>query len=190
MALKLITAPASEPVTVAEVRAHCRIDGTAEDSLLAVYITAARQLCEETIGRVLMPQTWEQTLDAFPEGEIKLLKTPVASVTSIVYVDSAGVNQTLNPASYVFDAETEPGWLLPADGLEWPTTDDVINAVRIRFVAGYADAASVPELLKVWIYSTVAAFVAQRESIDTTGRVGALPERFIDRLLDPYRVYG
>jgi hypothetical protein len=48
----------------------------------------------------------------------------------------------------------------------------------------------VPELLKVWIYSTVAAFVAQRESIDTTGRVGALPERFIDRLLDPYRVYG
>lgn len=190
MALKLITAPTAEPVTVAEVRAHCRIDSTAEDSLLATYIAAARQLCEETIGRALMPQTWEQTLDAFPAGEIKLLKTPVASVVSVVYVDANGTEQTMPSTDYVLDAETEPGWLLPADGLAWPATDDVINAVRIRFVAGYPHSAAVPELLKVWIYATVGAFVTQREALDTTGRVTGLPERFIDRLLDPYRVYG
>lgn len=191
MAIKLITAPTADPVTVADVRAHCRIDETAEDSLIAIYIAAARQLCEETIGRVLMPQTWEQTLDAFPTGQdIKLLRTPVASIESIVYVDANGTEQTLSESGYVFDNVTDPGWLLPADGLDWPATDDVINAVRIRFVAGYAGASSVPELLKVWIFATVGAFFSQRESIDTTGRVGALPDRFIDRLLDPFKVYG
>lgn len=191
MSLKLITAPATEPVTVAEVRAQCRVDDTAEDALLAVYIEAARQLCEEAIGRPLITQTWEQALDAFPAGEIKLLKAPVQSITSVIYTDTAGAAQTMDAADYSLDKETYPGgWLLPADGTDWPSTDDVINAVKVRYVAGYGNAAAVPAPLRVWILATVAALHQQRSAIDSSGRMAALPERFIDRLLDAYKVYG
>lgn len=193
MALTLITPPAAEPISLAEARAQCRIaaDDTAEDSLLAVYIQAARETAEHELGRALISQTWELTLDAFPAGEIKLGKPRVSAITSVQYIDAAGALQTMPSSDYVLDAATEPGWLLPADGITWPDTDDVVNAVVVRFVAGYgATSASVPAGVRQWLLLTVGALYAQREAIDATGRVAALPSRFVDRLLDPERVYG
>ncbi|MDI4633294.1 phage head-tail connector protein [Pelomonas sp. V22] len=192
MSLKLIAAPGEEPVRLDEARAHCRITDEVGDDLLGLYITAARELCESITGRVLVTQTWEQTLDDFPRGDksdIQLLRLPVQSVQSVVYVDADGAEQTLASDQYATDLQDAEAWVLPADGLTWPTTDDVINAVKVQFVAGYGDAASVPKQLKVWILATVAMFATQREAVDMTGRVGALPERLIDRMLDSYRVY-
>ncbi|MGQ3051100.1 MAG: head-tail connector protein [Roseateles sp.] len=190
MTIKTITPPSEEPVTVAEMRAQCRIDETAEDDLLSAYITAARLMCEQLTGRVLVTQTVEQPLDAFPADGIKLLAPPAQSITSVKYVDSSGAEQTLAPAGYVFEADSYPGGLvMPADA-GWPDTYDKVNAVRVRFVAGYGDAEAVPAALKVWIMVTASTLYANREAVDMTGRVQALPERFIDRLLDAYRVFG
>lgn len=193
MSLKLIAAPGEEPVSLAEAREHCRLaEDEIGDDLLELYITAARELCESITGRVLVTQTWEQTLDDFPRGDksdIQLLRLPVQSVQSVVYVDADGAEQTLAGDQYATDLQDAEAWVLPADGVTWPTTDDVINAVKVQFVAGYGDAAAVPKQLKVWILATVAMFATQREAVDMTGRVGALPERLIDRMLDSYRVY-
>lgn len=193
MSLKLIAASGEEPVSLAEARAHCRLaSDEIGDDLLGLYITAARELCESITGRVLVTQTWEQTLDDFPSGDksdIQLLRLPVQSVQSVVYVDADGAEQTLASDQYATDLQDAEAWVLPADGVVWPTTDDVINAVKVQFVAGYGDAAAVPKQLKVWILATVAMFATQREAVDMTGRVGALPERLIDRMLDSYRVY-
>lgn len=193
MSLKLISAPGEEPVSLADARAHCRlIADEIGDDLLGMYITAARELCESVIGRALVTQTWEQTLDDFPSGDksdIKLLKLPVQSVSSVEYVDADGAEQGLAVDQYATDLQDAEAWILPADGLTWPATDDVINAVTVTFVAGYGDAAAVPKQLKVWILATVAMFATQREAVDMTGRVGALPERLIDRMLDAFRVY-
>lgn len=192
MSLKLIAAPGEDPVSLDEARAHCRITDEVGDALLGLYIKAARKLCESITGRALVTQTWEQKLDDFPRGDksdIQLLRLPVQSVQSVVYVDADSGEQTLASDQYATDLQDSEAWVLPADGLTWPTTDDVINAVKVQFVAGYGDAASVPEDLKVWILATVAMLATQREAVDMTGRVGALPERLIDRMLDEYRVY-
>lgn len=193
MALTLITAPALEPVTLADARAQCRVDAadTSEDALIALYIKAARAAAEHILGRVLITQTWEQTLDAFPAGEIRLGKAQALSIVSVKYLDATGALQTLAPAAYYLDAATPPGWLLPAEGYSWPATDDVVNAVRIQFTAGYGPAAdSVPSNITAWILLTAATMYAQREALDMNGRASALPERFVDRLLDAERVYG
>jgi uncharacterized phiE125 gp8 family phage protein len=193
MALKLITAPAIEPVTLAEARAQCRVDAadTSEDALLLVYIQAARETAEHQLGRVLITQTWEQTLDEFPAGEIKLGQAQALDITSVKHIDPAGTLQTLDPGAYVLDSATSPGWLIPATGYSWPATGDVVNAVRVQFTAGYGPtAAAVPAGVRNWLLLTVAALYALRESVDATGRVAALPERFVDRLLDAERVYG
>lgn len=194
MSLTLVAAPSVEPISLAELKLHVRTSGSAEDTLLAIYIAAARRKAEGELGRALVNQTWRQTIDFFPtenNGEIKLLMPTVSSITSVTYIDADGDQQTLSAASYVLDSATSPGWLLPADGEEWPETDDVINAVSITFVAGYGAAGSdVPADIRSWVLLTAGFLYANREAMDATGRITALPDRWTDRLLDPHRVYG
>ena len=193
MSLSLIVPPSIEPITVAEMRAQCRIDAsdTSEDALLAIYITAARMAAEHELQRALIFKTWELRLDAFPAAEINLGMAMASSVLSVQYIDQAGDLQALSPELYALDASTAPGWLLPADGTNWPATDDVANAVRIQFVAGFgATADTVPANVRAWILVTAATLYAQREAVDLSGKAVALPGRFIDRLLDEHRFYG
>ena len=64
--LTLVTAPASEPVSLAEAKAHLRIEAADDDSLIGALITAARQSAEAHMRRALMSQTWRLSLDRFP----------------------------------------------------------------------------------------------------------------------------
>lgn len=193
MATILITPPAVEPVSLAEARMQCRVDAddTSEDALIAVYISAARKAAEHQLGRAIITQTLEQRFDAFPAGEIQLGQAKALSIVNVKYLDEAGALQTLAPAAYSLDTFTLPGWLAPADGYDWPSTAAVINAVRVQFTAGYGPAAAdVPANVRMWLLATIGTLYAQRESVDLTGRVGAMPERFLDGLLDSERVYG
>ena len=138
--LKLITPPAAEPLTLTEVKAHLGITGNEQDAALALYLTAVRETTEKVLSRAFMPQVWEQTIDEFPTAEIQLPKVPVRSIVEVTYNDADGVPQTLDTESYYLDNISEPSWLFPTDD-EWGSisTLDAVNAVRVRFVAGYAD---------------------------------------------------
>lgn len=186
MALKRITAPAAEPVTLAEAKAQCRVEDTASDALITALIIAARELAEHETGRSLMTQTWELALDAFPAGEIDLIKVPAQSITSIKYFDGAAIEQTISGANYALDSYGIRHWAIPASGFSWPSTLDSANAVKVRFVAGYADAASVPQSVKHWILIHVAYWFANREAA-VDKKLEPLP--FLGALLDPLRVH-
>lgn len=186
MALRLKTAPSSEPVTLAEAKAFARWTKSTEDAIFTALITAARQACENELQRALLPQSWEKTLDEFPD-QIELPYPPVASVTSLKYTDSNGDQQTLNPNSYTLDNASEPGWIVPAYGLTWPATQASVNAVVVEYVAGYATAGAVPEAIKTWIKLMVNHYFENREA--SIPGVSLQPIPFIAGLLDPYRVY-
>lgn len=188
MALIRIAAPASEPLALADAKAHCRVDHTDDDALITALIVAAREQAEHETGRALVTQTWELVHDAFPEAFV-LRKPPVASVTSIKYLDSAtGVEQTLDPADYLLDNASEPGYVVPAYGKAWPDSYGVPNAVRCRYVCGYGNAAAVPQAIKQWMLLAIGTMYAQRETF-ATGTVANLPDRFWGSLLDPYRLF-
>lgn len=188
MALIRIAAPASEPLTLAEAKAHCRVDHSDDDALIAALIVAAREQAEHETGRALVTQTWELVHDAFPEAFV-LRKAPVQSVTSVKYLDSTtGTEQTLNPADYLLDNASEPGYVVPGYGKAWPASYGVPNAVRCRYVCGYGLAAAVPQAIKQWMLLAIGTLYAQRETI-VAGTVTALPDRFWASLLDPYRLY-
>ena len=189
MGLKLITAAGSEPITLTQLKAQCRVDTTDDDAVLTLAIAAARAKAENYTGTAIISQTWEQTLDAFPEAEIELLKPPVTSITSLTYIDTAGATQTISAGNYALDAGTFPGWLLPAYGYEWPETREQANAVTLRYVTGYADATAVPGDMRAWLLMTAAFIYAQREVMVLGGKVAEIPSRFCDSLLDPYRVF-
>ena len=98
-------------------------------------------------------------------GTLILPRAPVASVTSITYVDGSGNTQTLDSSNYRFVAGS-PGRIDPAYGKIWPLTQPVIGAITVRFVAGYgADASSVPENVKAAIKLLVCHWYENRESV-------------------------
>lgn len=188
MALKLITAPTEEPVTLAEAKLHCRVDGSDDDALLIALIKAARDLAENQTGRALCTQTWELALDAFPDVEIELPMPPVQSIVSIKYLDFAAVEQTLSADVYALDSYgSQRHWVLPAQGASWPDTLDAANAVKIRFVAGYGLGVAVPPGIKQWMLLQIGHWYATRESVNGGNIVNEMP--FVGALLDPYRLY-
>lgn len=184
MTLSIYTAPGSEPVTTAEVKLDARLSETALDATIATLITAARMDAESETGRALMPQTWELLLDAFPSesGAIEVGKLPISAITHVKYYDTSGVLQTLASDQYVLDANKLPGWIYLAPDCLWPSTQCRENGVQIRFVAGYADAATVPAPIKHWIRAKVAV------EVDMTKEQTAVTD-FVNRMLDPYRLY-
>ena len=190
MSLKLITPPAAEPVTLAEAKLHCRVDIGDDDALINALITAARQKCEHETGRALMSQTWEKTLDAFPDA-IELPNPPVSSIVSVNYMDVHGVEQTLASASCTLDNASDNSlhYLVPAYGHAWPDTLPDINVVKVRYAAGYADASHVPATLKAWMLMAIGTLYRQREVIITGGIVAEVPRDFFSGLLDPYRIW-
>lgn len=190
MGLKLIIPAASEPITLAEVKLQCNIDTTDYDTLItSVFIPAIRAKAENYTETAIIAQTWEQTLDAFPDQEIELLKPPVASITSVSYVDTLGVTQVLSSSLYSLDNSTYPNcWLLPKYNTAWPDTQASANAVAIRFVAGYASASVIPPDMRAWMLMHAATFNTQRETLSMNGRAAALPALFVDSLLNPYKI--
>jgi uncharacterized phiE125 gp8 family phage protein len=150
MALRMITAPAVQPLTLEEVKQHLRVDYTDSDSIISAYIEAAASYVEgehSFTGRALVTQTWELVIDHFPVHEIKIPLPPLQSIDSIKYDDTAGDEQTLATTQYYVDDVSEPAWVVPIVG-GWPTAVlDAINSVRIRFTAGYpATTDSPPDL--------------------------------------------
>jgi len=211
MAHRLITAPSVEPVTLAEAKLHCRVDTTDEDASFTRWIQGAREQAEHLLERSLLPQTWEKTQDAFtycnPDGiaqylpnpgasvpfqatRIDLPRPPVIAVTWVKYLDSAtGAQQTMNSADYVVDIDNEPGGITLAPGKSWPGTWPVPNAVRIRYTAGYADAASVPANIKNFILLLVGTLFRFRElDIDAAQAVQRSPH--LVGLLDRERIWS
>ncbi|EHJ49498.1 hypothetical protein DFW101_3502 [Solidesulfovibrio carbinoliphilus subsp. oakridgensis] len=202
MAIRIITPPASEPVTLAEMKAWARIDATgdtaadaANDALLSSLITAAREEAENLTRRAILMQTLELTLPGFPRwGQgVELPRPPLAAVESAAYFDAGNASVTMDEAAYVVlnASDAVPPSLYPAPGGFWPDTFRRADAVTIRYTAGWPNAAAVPENIKTWIKMRVATLWANRESI-VAGNVSAsaveVPSRFADGLLDRWRI--
>ena len=187
MSVTLITGPTREPVSLAEAKAHCRVDTNDEDGLIAGYLLAARQHVETYTRRALLTQTWDQSVDELG-SEIVLLRPPVQSITSLKYLDSTGVEQTLAPSQYrLVKRATGEFVIVPAYGVTWPTAQAVEAAVTVRFVAGYLPE-TVPEPLRHGILLLVGHWYENREAVDTRGSASEVPMGF-EPLVFPFRAF-
>lgn len=187
MVTKIIVQPTWEPVSLDEAKEHCQIDGTEFDSQFLGWISAARESAESETARALCTQTRELVLDTFPRAFV-LRGAPIQSVVSLKYLDAAGAEQTLDPLDYLLDKDSAPGYVVPAVGKGWPATYPTINAVRLRYICGYASAAEVPATIKHWLKLVIGEFKAQKE-ITGDVKMMSVPDRFCHRLLDTHRIY-
>ena len=166
--LTQVTPPAIEPVTLAELKDHLRIDAGMEDSLLLGFITTAREWCEGYQNRAYITQTWELGLDEWPE--IINMPLPLLQSTDlkIEYYGTDGVVHLLAATEYQIDVRGYKGRITPAYGHHWPTlTLRPLSGIIVTFKAGYGAVVSdVPERIRTAVKLLAGHLYEHREATD------------------------
>ena len=178
--------PTAEPVSIEQVKRHCRIDSNADDELLTGYLTAARVMAEGYLSRALLTQTLLWTMRPSSElprdrlrlhGTLELPRAPVQSILSVTTLDEWGNVTTISPASlpvtppavilgYVADLTLEPATLfigpetvLSGGFMAYRTK---LQHLQVSMVAGYGEADDVPSTVIQAIMMTTAFLYEHR----------------------------
>lgn len=207
-----VVAPATEPITLAEVKSQLRIDqaDNSENDLLDLYIQSARETIEAINGIALITQTWRLTLDRFPGGyspwwdgvrdgaigslstgnrqvAIELPRYPLQAVTSMT-VDGA---QITVGNIFITDNQQLPGRLVQKFGSTLPViTNATANAIEIVYTAGYGTTAgTVPADIRLALLQMVAGMYQHRgdecsmtDIYNTSGARAIMDRRRVVRL--------
>ncbi len=167
MSHQITSQPVTEPITLAEARSQLRAESeTFDDTFITELIKEARSICEGYCNRVFITQTWRQNESRFG-AYIDLAVSPVISVTSVKYVDTAEVQQTLPTANYQVDLLSDTGSIFEGVSAGFPSISSLtINPIEIIYVCGYGAASAVPVQIKRAIKLMVTHLYENRDSIN------------------------
>lgn len=165
MKSKVTTAPASEPVSLAELKLSLRITDTAQDALLTQYISDARDMAERYTGRKFIEQELTGYADQYPQlgGEwwsgyrvghvgyqvgsrqsIEFDWAPAISITSVTTIDTSNAESSYASSNYYlenFDDDKLPKMQLN-NNASLPGDLRDANAWKIVWKAGYGTAST------------------------------------------------
>jgi uncharacterized phiE125 gp8 family phage protein len=167
---ELVTAPTVEPVTLPQMELWLRQNeeiGALEETLLESLVIAAREWWEATCDRAFAAASWRVKLPYF-STIMELPYPPLGTVTTVKYLDTNNVEQTLSSSVYRVITSRTPGYVTLKDGQSWPATFTDPEAVRIVFtnVPG-----TVPEMVKNGI-KLLAAFWYEHRGEMARGEIG------------------
>lgn len=196
--LQELSAPAQEPVSVAEVKSHLRISDSAQDDEIVALAQTARNVCEQYTGKFFIARSAAVFLDRWPSAQtkawwdgvregaitqelqaIRLPVSPVQDIEAIYLHDAQGGARTIASENYQFDALG--GRLSLSD----VALDDLraMNAIEIRVNVGYGTTSDVPMVYKQAIRQLTAYLFTHRGD---AGEV-ALVRSGAAALLAPFR---
>lgn len=157
------TAPAAEPLTLDEVKAFVKVDGSAEDSYLEGLLTAARLAMEGHLGRSLITQTLVLRLDSWPETVLTLPRPPLASIVQVRTLDESGA-ATVYASSNYYSITGDRSQLIIINGKVPPVnTERLYGGYEVEYTAGYGAAGtSVPQPILQAVLQWVAAVYESR----------------------------
>lgn len=208
MYTRVIVGPPVEPLTLAEVKRHVTVDDDDHDEDLLDMIVEARQFIERECNISIITQTLETTFDSGygVAAAFDLPFGPVQSVAAVEYVDATGIVHEVT--AYQSDVYAPTARVMPAYGTLWPYVvaptgwgDPLnpnwryFNAMRVRYIAGYAPsadsptdyAANVPRPLKRAMKLLIGNWFENREAT-VTGTINTKLDLGVDSLLSLYRL--
>lgn len=180
--------PVADPVTLAEAKAHLRVDFDDANDEIGRLIRVATLAAENRTERTLVTTSWVLPVPQIAAGLcIQLSNPPVIAVDRVEYIDQQGQPQAMLAGQhFVLDRYSEPARL-------WWTGDAVLLTakrlpVTIHYTAGYGpDPLDVPAPIRHWILLAVGDLWVNRTR---SAEKPAVPQGFADGLLDPYRMWG
>jgi uncharacterized phiE125 gp8 family phage protein len=168
------TAPAVEPVTVAEAKAHLRVDTSDDDTYIGTLIKAAREWVEAYLDRTLVTTQWAMRFDRFPPdstADIELPRPPVissgtATTVTVSYTLEDGTTAAYSTASFRVDRAAVPGSVKTNYGQTWPPHRQDDNSVSVTWWAGYGPSATdVPATLRHAMLMLVGFWYENRSTV-------------------------
>jgi len=196
--LELVTAPAAEPVSRSDVKSHCRISGSDDDTYLDALIETARDQAEKFMARRLITQTWTWWLDGWPGspggdewfdgvrqtavsevyGRARALEIPYAaplqSITYLKTYDDQDNATTYSSDNYFVDAnsQTSYGRLVLRNGVAGPSPTRSAKGIEIKHVCGFGDSdTDVPPPIRMGIKMLVAyMFEFRGDDVEVAGQ--------------------
>lgn len=196
----LVTPAEMLPVSLAEARAHLRLDAVDDDAVVTALIAAATAHLDGwtgVLGRCLVEQVWRQDFDAFARC-LPLPLGPVIEASTVTWRNSAGQIATVAISNY--SLRTDAGGRSVVrfkDSYALPTDLHEVAAISVTYRAGYETTpgdgesdpvSSVPAPIKAAILLLVGNWFENRESV-TAGSMSELPMA-VNALLYPYRRVG
>lgn len=201
MEYRILSQPVSEPITLADARAHLRIiaygspESHPDDAYVTQLISEAREWVEKHLNRSLATKTIEFYANEFKEKyELSLL--PIQSVDSITYLADDNTIKTVGASVYKFKAYESAAKLILASNQHLPT--DLIgeeDAITITVTAGYTNGTSpdtypLPHPIKAAMLLIIGHLYENRQE-DVLGNTrisfNSLPMG-VYNLLQPYRL--
>ena len=185
MSSLLLTAPAVEPLSLAEAKAFLRVETGDDDDVIGALIAGSRIHIEAQTRRALITQSWRICVDSWPDdGRLPILPAPLQTLTAARVYNFDNVAQTLDTGAFVLDKGASAlifaPWALPAPGR-------VAAGIELDVTVGYGDAAiDVPEALRQAIRLLVAHWYENRGLV-AAGTTVVLPST-VAALLAPYRM--
>lgn len=172
MSITIVTPPASEPISLAEAKLFLRVDQSAEDSLIASLIGAAREAVEAGIGRALLTRRVRESLDIWRRDSATgslLGLGPVTNVIAVRLLANNGAQSVIDPERYRLEGNRDRPRLVFPSG--FPATLRSAGGIEIEYECGYADeAADLPVALRLATMQIVASLYELRQG------EGGIPE--------------
>ncbi len=173
-----------EALSLADAKAHLRVDYDAEDALISAYIAVSIQTVEQYCGITLLQKTLTARFDGFANPLI-LRRGPVVSVSEVRYVDSIGVSKTVPQAAYSVSIDRARARLAPASGVAWPATISGMDVVEVDYQVGYVSGA-IPMSILHAMKLLVGHYYENRTPVNIGNITTVLPFT-ISALLGPYK---
>lgn len=178
---ELVTAPTDEQITLAEAKAHLRVDANDEDAYIYALISVARDEAEAVCGRRFGAQSWKLYFDRFER--IKLHGCGQVSSATLYWRDQNGTWQALDASQYEI-VKAVPAYAFYKDDFNVPTTGDYAEIVRIDVSCGE----TAPRGVKQWMLLRISSLYEQREDMVVGAGITSNPTLFVPQLLAAHRV--
>lgn len=179
--ISVISRTVAGVITTADAKDHLRVDHADEDSLIDRLIVASIIAIETKSRSAIVPQTLELRVPRFPYagGYVLMPRSPVRSITSVKYLDTDLVEQTVDPSVYAINDGGMPARLFLADTsvAMWPTVkNDRADGVRIRYDAGPSTVGGVSDEMISAILLMVGHLYENRQSVVTGTIATKIPD--------------
>ena len=136
------TPPAAEPLLLAEVKSHLRIDQSSDDNLLAALITSVRQICEQVSGLALINRNYSLYLDSWDSDVLFLPQPPLVSVSAVKVYAEDGSFSVYAADNYLADNKSLTPRIVLKSGAALPLPARSANGIEIQYTAGFGTAAA------------------------------------------------
>jgi uncharacterized phiE125 gp8 family phage protein len=199
MPLYRVSRSTTAAVSLADMKAHLRVDFDDDDDLIEAFTEAATQHldgADALLGRALVKQTYDLKLRTFSCEPVRIPLPPLISVDWIKYFDGNNAEQTFSADVYEVAGigGSQAAAIHLKSGQAWPTLYRVAEPMTIRFTAGYVNDGNsppgeIPAPITAAIKLLVGTLYANRETV-VIGETAIMLPWAAEALLWPLRVFA